>query len=66
MKNIIITAAFLLLSTPVFAATAYWTGGMELVETITYKIAWRCEYTYLGDTFYKVFRNSCPMQIEVE
>ncbi len=66
MKIIIITATFLLLSTPAFAATAYFTGAMEPVTTITYQHAWRCEYTCRGFTFYKVFRNRCPMQIEVE
>lgn len=48
------------------AATAYWTGRQEQVTTVTYKIAWNCEYDYLGQKIWRVFLNSCPSSIEVQ
>jgi len=36
---------------PASAATAYWTGRSEQVQTVTYKWVWRCEYNYIGHGF---------------
>jgi hypothetical protein len=47
------------------AATAFFTGRMEMVQTVTYQMAWRCEYNYAGQTFYRLFQNSCPSTVEV-
>jgi hypothetical protein len=67
MKKIIIALALsILLATPAFAATAYWTGEMEFVTTVTGKHAYRCEYSCRGFTFTKIFRHRCPTRIEVE
>ena len=49
-----------------FAATAYWTGRQEQVQTVTYQMAWKCEYNYAGQTFWRVFQTSCPSSIEVQ
>lgn len=49
-----------------FAATAHFTGRQEMVQTVTYQMAWKCEYNYAGQTFWRIFKNSCPSSIEVE
>lgn len=48
------------------AATAYFTGRQEQVQTVTYQYGWRCEYQYAGQKFWRVFVGSCPMQVEVQ
>jgi hypothetical protein len=54
-----------LLSGTAEAARAMWTGRMEQVTTVTYQIAWNCEYDYLGQRFWRVFQGSCPASVEV-
>jgi hypothetical protein len=49
-----------------FAVTAFWTGRQEPVTTVTYQQAWRCEYNYAGQRFWRVFKISCPSSVEVE
>lgn len=66
MKSAIALVATLLASASVFAATAFWTGRSEMVTTVTYQQAWKCEYMYAGQKFWRVFRNSCPSSVEVE
>lgn len=66
MKTALILLIALVASTSAFAATAYFTGRMEMVTTVTYQQAWKCEYNYAGQTFWRVFRNSCPSSVEVE
>lgn len=63
------TAACLLLALlapPVSAATAFWTGRQEQVQTVTYKWVWRCQYNYNGQTFWRLFETSCPSSVEVQ
>jgi len=48
-----------------YCATAYFTGKQTMVQTVTYQMAWECEYKYLGNTFHRVFKNNCPSSIEV-
>ena len=55
-----------LLAFPAYAATAYWTGKQEPVQTVTYQQAWRCEYNYNGQMIYEIFMTSCPSSIEVQ
>lgn len=59
-------AAGLLASSYAFAATAYWTGRQEQVQTVTYQIAWNCEYNYAGQVFWRVYQGSCPSSVEVQ
>lgn len=56
----------LLVSAGANAAQAMWTGRQEMVTTVTYQQAWRCEYNYNGQVFYRIFRTSCPSSVEVE
>lgn len=50
----------------VMAGSAYWTGRSEMVQTVTYRMAWRCEYNYNGRVFAQVFESSCPSSVNVE
>lgn len=61
----ILAAALLLASLDCLAATAHWTGQRRMVQTVTYQIAWECEYYYNGRYFTEIFQNSCPSSIEV-
>jgi len=56
----------IVVSTSAYAATAYWTGRSEQVQTVTYKWVWRCEYNYAGQTFWRLFETSCPSSVEVQ
>lgn len=63
-----ILGTLLLLTTMTYATTgtAYWTGKVEYVTTITGQRGVSCEYDYLGKKFWKTFvRSSCPSSIEV-
>jgi hypothetical protein len=48
------------------AGTAVWTGRQEQVQTVTHQWAWRCEYNYNGQKFWRLFRDSCPSSIQVQ
>jgi len=65
MKKII-AIALLSAAASAHAAIATWTGRQEMVTTVTYKQAWRCEYNYLGQKFWRVFEVTCPSSIEVQ
>lgn len=45
---------------------AVFTGGISRIQTITGQLAWRCEYTLLGETFWVVMKERCPQSILVE
>lgn len=66
MKTTFILAAALLSAAQAQAATAFWTGKQVQVQTVTYKMAWKCEYNYLGKTFWFIYENSCPSSVEVQ
>lgn len=51
---------------PVYAASAFWTGQQEQVQTVTGKVVWRCYYNYNGQTFSRLFETSCPSSVEIE
>jgi hypothetical protein len=55
-----------LVAAPAYAATAFFTGRQEMVQTVTYQQAWRCEYNYNGQMIYEIFQTSCPSSIEVQ
>lgn len=63
------TLGTLLLLTAVTYATvgtAFWTGKVEYVTTVTGKQGVSCEYSYNGQKFWKTFvRSTCPQSIEV-
>lgn len=66
MKRRIAISVLLLGTTPAFAGTAFWTGNMRQVQTVTYQIGWSCEYNYAGRTFWQTFIGSCPATVEVQ
>lgn len=66
MKTIMVGLILVAAVAPALAATAFFTGRQEQVQTVTYQYAWRCEYNYAGQTFWKIFKNSCPSSVEVE
>jgi hypothetical protein len=53
------------LSTTAQAATAFWTGNMEYVTTVTYQMGYNCQYNYAGNLFWRVFSSYCPGTVEV-
>lgn len=48
------------------AATAFFTGSMRPVQTVTYQMGWACQYNYAGQMFWATFVGSCPSSIEVQ
>jgi biopolymer transport protein ExbB/TolQ len=56
----------LALAAPAYAATAYWTGRQEQVQTVTGQFVWKCEYNYNGQTFWYLFQTSCPSSVEIQ
>jgi hypothetical protein len=66
MKKITTLLLLVVICSQAFAVTAFFTGRMEQVTTVTYQVAWKCEYDYAGNKFWRVFKNSCPSSVEVE
>lgn len=66
MKSVFALVFFSTIAASAFAATAFFTGRMEQVQTVTYQMAWRCEYNYNGKIFWKLLKNTCPSSVEVE
>lgn len=65
MRKIIALVAILTFG-QAFAATAYFTGNMNMVTTVTYQMGYNCEYNYAGKTFWMVFPSFCPASVEVQ
>lgn len=66
MKRMIIAVLALLTINSAFAMTAFWTGRQVQVQTVTYRMAWKCEYQYAGQRFWMIFEGSCPSSIDVQ
>lgn len=67
MKKIIVFLFILTTISYAYAATAYWTGRMEYIQTVTYKQGVKCEYRYMSQTFWQTFTSSyCPQSIEIQ
>ncbi len=63
----LLAAVLILAATTALAASARWTGRVDYVTTVTYRQGVRCEYDYLGQTFWRTFSgHSCPSSVEVE
>ena len=41
----------LFMTFPAHAATAFFTGRQEMIQTVTNQMGWRCEYQYAGKYF---------------
>lgn len=65
LRTSLALAIALIVSSPASAGQAFWTGQMEQVTTITGLIAWRCEYNFAGQTFWRVYQYSCPSSVAV-
>lgn len=65
MRKSILLAA-LVFSTYAIAASAFFTGRQEMVQTVTFKMVWRCQYNYNGQLFWRLFESSCPSSVEVQ
>lgn len=48
------------------AAIASWTGQEQQITTITHQQGWNCQYTYAGQTFWRVYVGTCPASIAVQ
>jgi hypothetical protein len=48
------------------AATAFRTGNQQVVQTITNKSGWSCEYNYASRTFWRTFVGVCPQSVPVQ
>jgi hypothetical protein len=56
-----------LVASTAHAATAFWTGQVRYITTITYKQGVECEYNYAGNTFWRTFTgSSCPANVQVQ
>jgi len=58
--------AALLLAAPAFAGLAVFTGRQEMVQTVTYKMVWRCWYNHNGTVFSQLFEHGCPSSVNVQ
>lgn len=66
MKKMLLVIAGIAISTQAIAALDFFTGRQEMVTTVTYQQAWRCEYNYNGQMFYFIFQGSCPSSVQVQ
>lgn len=65
IRRSIVALVLALAATAAIAATANFTGMMEVTQTTTGVSAWRCQYNYNGRTFWLIFRDNCPSMVEV-
>lgn len=47
------------------AATAFWTGKMQQVQSVTGQTVMNCEYMYAGNYFWRAFAGYCANSVEV-
>lgn len=66
MRLFFAAVLFALTASSASAATAFFTGNSEMVQTVTFQAGWRCEYNYAGRTFWMVFTSFCPSTVEVQ
>ncbi len=66
MRKVAFLVGLLAVAAPAFAASAFWTGKQEQIQTVTYQMAWRCEYNYNGQMLYFVFKDRCPSSVQVQ
>ncbi len=61
MKTLIAALA-IMASSQSFAATAYFTGNVSIVTTVTGQTGYNCEYSYAGQVFWLVFPEYYPLR----
>ena len=47
------------------AGLAFFTGRQEMVQTVTFKMVWKCQYNYNGRLFWQLFEDMCPSSVDV-
>ena len=66
MKKLIALVLLAVAAMSAHAATAYWTGEVQYITTVTYQSGVRCGYNYAGNRFYMVFvGGTCPSSVNV-
>jgi hypothetical protein len=67
MIAMLMLATLIITPAAAFNATAYWTGKVKYVTTVTYQQGVSCEYSYAGTLFWKTFvASSCPVSVEIQ
>ena len=64
MKAILLVLV-LAFSNAALAATAHFTGRMNMIRSVSGRMVWNCLYEYSGHYFWREFPGNCPMQIEI-
>ena len=66
MKKIILALIIgVTISSSAYAATAFWTGQVEYVQSVTGQPVANCKYQYAGNYFWRAFQGFCPSSVEV-
>jgi hypothetical protein len=66
MKKLIVALTLgLIMSSNVYAATAFWTGQVKYGQSVTGQYVANCQYMYAGNYFWRAFVGSCPSSVEV-
>jgi hypothetical protein len=47
------------------AATAFFTGQMNMGQSVTGRMVYNCQYQYAGHLFWRSFATYCPQSIEI-
>jgi hypothetical protein len=62
----LVGAALVAIAFSAHAATAFFTGQMNMVQSVTGQMVWNCQYQYAGHTFWRAYAGNCPSQVEVQ
>ena len=65
MKRLFAVLCLSLSALPASAATAFFTGRMQQIQTAKHEVAWNCQYNYQGKTFWRTFVGTCHSQVRV-
>lgn len=65
MRRLILLLA-VAFSTSALAATAFFTGEMHMVRSVTGAMVWNCKYQYAGQYFWRAYQGNCPSSIEIQ
>lgn len=63
MKRLVAVFCLSLAALPAMAATAYFTGRKQQVQTASHEVTWQCQYNNGGKTFWRTFAGTCPAQV---
>jgi hypothetical protein len=63
MKRFFAVISLIVFAVPALAAPAFFTGRRQQTQTARHEIAWTCQYSHGGKTFWRTFRGTCPAQV---